>query len=127
MNKLLSLSLEKREKEAFSHFTKKIQDMLFNGRSNRALKSVLIHGVSQNNMKKNAEAVSQINNITYFLSWNMEIDLAQIGYLLNDNFSAEERKMIKNQKKEYRIFVMKVMKNLKKVRYSLDVQLGSKR
>lgn len=122
---MLELSLEQRCAMLFSPFTREVQAMLF--QHNRALKAVLIHGVAEDkksvkSRKKYAEAVSEIDGVVKYLSQNLEGNLKKIGYLL-DNFTAEELKAMPNQKKEYRIFVSKVQKNLKRVKYQLNQHL----
>lgn len=123
---MLELSLEQRCTMLFSPFTRDIQAMLF--QYNRALKAVLIHGVSAEDKKsvksrkKYAEAVSEIDGVVKYLSQNLEGNLKKIGYLL-ENFTAEELKAMPNQKKEYRAFVAKVQKNLKRVKYQLNQHL----
>lgn len=125
---MLELSLEQRCTMLFSSFTRDVQAMLF--QHNRALKAVLIHGVSAEDKKsvksrkKYAEAVSEIDGVVKYLSQNLEGNLKKIGYLL-ENFSAEELKAMPNQKKEYRAFVAKVQKNLKRVKYQLNQHLHS--
>lgn len=124
---MLELSLEQRCAMLFSPFTREVQAMLF--QHNRALKAVLIHGVTEDkksikSRKKYAEAVSEIDGVVKYLSHNLEGNLKKIGYLL-ENFSAEEMKAMPNQKKEYRIFVSKVQKNLKRVKYQLNQHLHS--
>jgi len=119
---MLPMTLKEREKLVFSCFEKEIKDMLF--KHNRSLKAVLIHGVSKKNRKKNAEAVSEIDTVKNFISKNMQFNLNKIDNLLG-YFTDDERKEMGNKKKEYRVFVSKVMKNLKKVRYNLNVKLGS--
>lgn len=118
---MLPMTLKDREKMVFSCFEKEIKDMLF--KHNRSLKAVLIHGVSKKNRKKNAQAVSEINTVKSFISSNMQVNLNKIDNRLG-YFTEEERKEMGDKKKEYRVFVSKVMKNLKKVLYNLNVQLG---
>lgn len=118
---MLPMTLQEREKMMFSGFEKEIKDMLF--KYNRSLKSVLIHGVSEKNRKKNAEAVSEIDTLKKFISKNLQVNLNKIDSLLS-YFTEEERKQMGDKKKEYRLFVAKVLKNLKKVRYNLNVKLG---
>lgn len=123
---MLELSLEQRCAMLFSPFTRDVQTMLF--QHNRALKAVLIHGVATEgkkavkSRKKYAEVVSEIDGVVKYLSQNLEGNLKKIGYLL-ENFTAEELKAMPNQKKEYRIFVSKVQKNLKRVKYQLNQHL----
>ncbi len=123
---MLELSLEQRCTMLFSSFTRDVQAMIF--QHNRALKAVLIHGVSAEDKKsvksrkKYAEAVSEIDGVVKYLSQNLEGNLKKIGYLL-ENFTAEELKEMPNQKKEYRAFVAKVQKNLKRVKYQLNQHL----
>lgn len=123
---MLELSLEQRCTMLFSPFTRDVQNMLF--QHNRALKAVLIHGVAMEgkkavkSRKKYAEAVSEIDGVVKYLSQNLEGNLKKIGYLL-ENFTEEELKAMPNQKKEYRIFVSKVQKNLKRVKYQLNQHL----